>query len=104
MKRLAVLALLGAALATAAVGWSRTAPSIRILDVRPLTTSDAALRDLLGHHLAVRVQKTDARWRLYVDGQPIEDGTAYMHERVGVDFPPGTAPVPALVLRFTKAG
>ncbi len=30
------------------------------------------------------------------------DGVAYMHEHMGVDFPPGTPPVPALVLRFTK--
>ena len=30
------------------------------------------------------------------------DGPTYMHEQMGVDFPPGTAPVPALVLRFTK--
>ena len=30
------------------------------------------------------------------------DGPSYMHERMGVAFPPGTAPVPALVLRFTK--
>jgi len=32
------------------------------------------------------------------------DGVAYMHEQMGVDFPPGTTPVPALILRFTKAG
>lgn len=32
------------------------------------------------------------------------DGVAYMHEQMGVDFPPGTAPVPALILRFTKGG
>jgi GNAT superfamily N-acetyltransferase len=30
------------------------------------------------------------------------DGVAYMHEHMGVDFPVGTPPVPALVLRFTK--
>lgn len=30
------------------------------------------------------------------------DGPTYMHERMGVDFPSETAPVPALVLRFTK--
>jgi ribosomal protein S18 acetylase RimI-like enzyme len=30
------------------------------------------------------------------------DGPSYMHERMGVDFPPDTSPVPALVLRFTK--
>jgi ribosomal protein S18 acetylase RimI-like enzyme len=30
------------------------------------------------------------------------DGVAYMHEQMGVDFPPGTPDVPALILRFTK--
>jgi ribosomal protein S18 acetylase RimI-like enzyme len=30
------------------------------------------------------------------------DGVSYMHERMGVDFRPGTRRVPALVLRFTK--
>jgi len=30
------------------------------------------------------------------------DGVNYMHERMGVDFQPGTPAVPALVLRFTK--
>jgi ribosomal protein S18 acetylase RimI-like enzyme len=30
------------------------------------------------------------------------DGVAYMRERMGVDFVPGTPPVPALILRFTK--
>jgi len=30
------------------------------------------------------------------------DGVTYMHERMGVDFPPDTSSVPALVLRFTK--
>ncbi len=30
------------------------------------------------------------------------DGPSYMHEQMGVEFPPDTAPVPALVLRFTK--
>jgi ribosomal protein S18 acetylase RimI-like enzyme len=31
------------------------------------------------------------------------DGVAYMHERMGVEFAPGTPQVPALILRFTKA-
>jgi len=31
------------------------------------------------------------------------DGVAYMNERMGVEFPPSTPSVPALVLRFTKA-
>jgi len=30
------------------------------------------------------------------------DGVAYMREHMGVDFPDGTPPVPALVLRFEK--
>jgi ribosomal protein S18 acetylase RimI-like enzyme len=30
------------------------------------------------------------------------DGVTYMHERMGVDFPPDTRAVPALLLRFTK--
>jgi ribosomal protein S18 acetylase RimI-like enzyme len=32
------------------------------------------------------------------------DGVAYMHEHMGVEFPLGTRPVPALILRFTKLG
>lgn len=31
------------------------------------------------------------------------DGPTYMSEHMSVRFPPGTAPAPALVLRFTKA-
>jgi ribosomal protein S18 acetylase RimI-like enzyme len=31
------------------------------------------------------------------------DGVTYMHERMGVDFPPDTPAVPALLLRFTRA-
>lgn len=31
------------------------------------------------------------------------DGVDYMRERMGVEFPEGAAPVPALVLRFTMA-
>ena len=30
------------------------------------------------------------------------DGPTYMHEQMGVDFPPDAAPAPALILRFTK--
>lgn len=30
------------------------------------------------------------------------DGPTYMHEQMGVDFPSGTSPAPALLLRFTK--
>jgi ribosomal protein S18 acetylase RimI-like enzyme len=32
------------------------------------------------------------------------DGVAYMHERMSVEFPLDTRPVPALILRFTKLG
>jgi len=31
------------------------------------------------------------------------DGPTYMSEHMSVRFPPGTAPAPALVLRFAKA-
>jgi ribosomal protein S18 acetylase RimI-like enzyme len=30
------------------------------------------------------------------------DGPTYMHDRMGVEFPAGTGPAPALVLRFTR--
>jgi ribosomal protein S18 acetylase RimI-like enzyme len=30
------------------------------------------------------------------------DGPEYMHERMGVQFPPGTARVPALIMRYRK--
>jgi len=83
----------------ATAGWTRgsgeTRPTIRIVDVRPLTTKDADLRDLLAHHLAVRVVTTDweleparsdesgldprprlRRWRLYIDGHPLADSFA----------------------------
>jgi ribosomal protein S18 acetylase RimI-like enzyme len=30
------------------------------------------------------------------------DGVTYMHAQMGVEFPPGTPDVPALILRFTK--
>jgi hypothetical protein len=85
MIRIATIALLAAAFAAAAIGWSRGRPplpptpaaqSIRIVDVQPLRTSDPNLRDLLAHHLAVRVRKTAARWSLYVDGQPFDESTA----------------------------
>ena len=87
------------ALVAAAAGWTkalirseRQAPSIRIVDVRPLKTSDVALRDLVTHTFAVRVSVTgwkllpylpgahpsdnrsDAgHWRLYLDGLPLGD-------------------------------
>jgi hypothetical protein len=92
-----LLALVGSAAAT--VGWARapktlvrSAPSIRIVDVRPLQTSDELLRELITHTFAVRVQITGwallpyrpgatardnrrgaGHWRLYLDGHPLGD-------------------------------
>jgi hypothetical protein len=88
-----------AALAAAAVGWARTPASveprptsIRIVDVRPLQTSNANLRDVITHTFAVRVAirgwtllpyrpgatASDNRagaghWRLYLDGGSLGD-------------------------------
>lgn len=90
---------LAGALAAAATGWTRSLtatdrppPAIRIVDVRPLQTSDAALRELFSHELAVRVAVTDwnlypdppaaaagvsrrdgGHWHLYVDGESLGD-------------------------------
>jgi hypothetical protein len=101
--------------AAAAVGWARTpppregrAPSIRIVDVRPLRSPDAGLRDLITHTFAVRVATrawtllpyeagataTDNRpgaghWRLYLDGQPLGDNFGDEHVSY-VYVPPGT--------------
>ena len=92
-------ALLGF-LATAVAGWTanvtrtdRPRPSISIVDVRPLRTSDPALRSMFRNEFAVRVvikawklypylpgaTKTDnhrdgGKWRLYLDGAPLGDG------------------------------
>jgi len=91
-----VTLLLAGLAVLAAAGWTHDSsdarPTIRIVDVRPLTTNDRALRDLLGHHLAVRVATTRwnlkparsdtsgldprprlNRWRLYIDGSPLSD-------------------------------
>jgi hypothetical protein len=92
------LAFATVASATAAVGWARTpvrdipAPSIRIVDVRPLHSPNAGLRDIITHTFAVRVAvdgwqllpykpgtgRRDNRpgaghWRLYLDGHPLGD-------------------------------
>lgn len=67
-------------------------PSIRIIDIRPLTTSDAALRDQITHTFAVRVaidawkllpyrpgvtaadnRPGGGHWRLYLDGHQLAD-------------------------------
>jgi hypothetical protein len=97
------LTLLTALGALATIGWTRAPtqarPTITIVDVRPLTTNDPDLRDMLGHHLAIRVATTRwnlkparsdtsgldprprlKRWRLYIDGHPLSDSftnTAY---------------------------
>ncbi len=70
--------------AAAAVGWVRTpahversAPSIRIVDVRPLQTSDPNLRDIITHTFAVRV--AISRWRLL----PYTPGATANGNRVG---------------------
>jgi hypothetical protein len=88
-----------AAATFAALGWTRTAepvqrpaPSIRIVDVRPLHTSDAGLRDFVTHTFELHVAITGWRllpyrpgatasdnrpgaghWRLYLDGYSLGD-------------------------------
>jgi hypothetical protein len=88
-----------AASAAAAVGWARTAtqlegraPSIRIVDVRPLQSPTSVLRDLMTHTFAVRValngwtplpyqpgatasdnRPAAGHWRLYLDGFSLGD-------------------------------
>jgi hypothetical protein len=104
--------LLAAAVATAAAGWARSpakprSPSIRFVSVTPLSTADAGLRDVVGHHLSVRVATTGwplrhvrdraggleegprlRRWRLYVDGRAF--GDSYDDVAVTPYLPPGT--------------
>jgi hypothetical protein len=88
-----------AASAAAASGWARTPASVearrvsvRIVDVRPLQTSDATLRNVITHTFAVRVairgwkllpykpgatagdnRAGAGHWRLYVDGFSLGD-------------------------------
>ena len=85
------------ALVFAVVGWTRDPAAakspvraVRIVDVRPLHTSDRALSDMFSHELAVRVslsgwrlypyrpgatsrdnRREGGHWRIYVDGQPL---------------------------------
>jgi hypothetical protein len=90
-------ALAFVASAAAVVGWTRApserpAPTIRIVDIQPLATSDAALRDRITHTFAVRVRITGwkllpyqpavtvadnragaGHWRLYLDGHQLAD-------------------------------
>jgi hypothetical protein len=99
--------------AAAAIGWTRSAfhpvaPSIQIVDVRPLHSPDPSLRDLITHTFAVRVairgwtlrpyqpgvtardnRPAAGHWRLYLDGSPLGDNlgagqTTYAY------LPPGT--------------
>jgi hypothetical protein len=103
------------ACAAATVGWApaprtlvRAAPSIRIDDVRPLRTPDEALRDLITHTFAVRVQisgwtllpyqpgatardnrRGAGHWRLYLDGHALGD-TLGGSPRTYVYVSPGT--------------
>jgi hypothetical protein len=109
----AALACALTASAAAAVGWARTppplgrAPSIRIVDVRPLRSPDSGLRDLITHTFAVRVAihawtllpyqpgaaASDNRpgaghWRLYLDGQPLGDNLGDEHVSYAY-VPPG---------------
>jgi hypothetical protein len=109
------LAVALAASAAAAVGWTRTpsasqpvAPSVRIIDVRPLQSPEPALRDLITHTFAVRVAirgwtllpyqpgvtARDNRlgaghWRLYLDGWPLGDNFGAAHTTYAY-LPPGT--------------
>jgi hypothetical protein len=113
MRKGLALALAVAASTAAAVGWvrapaDRPAPSVRIIDVRPLTTSDTALRDLITHTFAVRVairgwellpykpgvttsdnQVGAGHWRLYLDGHTLGDNLGGSR-RTYVYIPPGT--------------
>ena len=86
----------------------RAAPSIRIDDVRPLQTSDEALRDLITHTFAVHVRISGwtllpyqpgasardnragaGHWRLYLDGRPLADNLG-SSRRTYVYVSPGT--------------
>jgi hypothetical protein len=110
----AALATTLAASAAAAAGWMREAsaeqaPSIAIVDVRPLFTDDAALHDLITHTFAVRVAisgfellpyrpgvsaadgRTDAgHWRLYLDGHDLGDNLGSATDTYTPYLMPGT--------------
>jgi hypothetical protein len=110
----AVLVALSASTA-AALGWARAprklvraAPSIRIVDLRPLQTSNASLRDIITHTVAIQVATRNWRllpyrpgatardngryaghWRLYLDGHSLGDN--FGAARVSyATLPPGT--------------
>jgi hypothetical protein len=109
------LAVALAASAVATIGWTRkssssqpVAPSIRIVDVRPLRAPDASLRNMITHTFAVRVairgwtllpyqpgatagenRPGAGHWRLYRDGWPLGDNVGAGHTTY-VILPPGT--------------
>ena len=76
MRRLVIATLLAATLAAVPAAWACPAHTIRIVDVRPLATSDPNLEQLIAHHFAVRVETGAARWRLFLDGNPIEESAS----------------------------
>jgi hypothetical protein len=104
-RTLAAALLVALAAAAAAIGWTRAPravaaprPSIRIVNVRPLQTSDAKLRDLITHTFEVRVDirgwallpfrpgptpRDNApgagHWRLYLDGRSLGDNFGPSH-------------------------
>jgi hypothetical protein len=89
--RASLTVLLVAASSAAAVSWVRAphksvpAPSVQIVDVRALRSTNPDLRDLISHTFAIRVQVDtwtldrarqshgSAGWRLYLDGRPLGD-------------------------------
>jgi hypothetical protein len=104
-----------AASCAAAIAWSRTplerapAPSIRIVDVRPLRSPTPELRDLITHTFAVRVSiagwrlmpyrpgatASDNRpgaghWRLYLDGFSLGDNLGSSTVSYTSHLTPGT--------------
>jgi hypothetical protein len=93
--RASLTALLVAASSAAVVSWidarkEGPAPSIHIVGVRPLQSTNSDVRDLISHTFAVRVRVDDwtllphepdvtahdnrngqGHWRLYLDGRPL---------------------------------
>jgi hypothetical protein len=105
-----------AAVAVAAVAWTRPptlverpAPSIRIVDVRPLRSPTVELRDLITHTFAVRVaivgwkllpyrpgaaardnRPGAGHWRLYLDGFSLGDNLGSSTVSYTTRLTPGT--------------
>lgn len=110
------LAVALVASAAAAIGWTRApsasqpvAPSIRIVDVRPLRIADSNLRDLITHTFTVRVairgwtllpyepgvtaganRSRAGHWRLYLDGGSLGDNFGNGHITYTPYLSPGT--------------